>query len=230
MPAFIQTIANTLNDFNGWSILFRLLLATLVGGAVGSQRGRQGRAAGLRTHILVCLGATMTAMVGLYTGLVLGFGNDPMRVSAQVISGIGFLGAGTILTRNHSQVTGLTTAAGLWTTASIGLAIGIGFYWAVVISFVIVMITISILTRLERSTKGRDIEACYLELSDVRRVNEFCDQLGPYVSELRVLPAKSGTPSCVGLELTVTDVGDVAAFFRSVRALDYVVMAVPISR
>src|SRR5699024_9681446 len=157
--------------FNAWSVFFRLLLATLVGGAVGSQRGRQGRAAGLRTHILVCLGATMTAMVGLYTGYILGFSNDPLRVSAQVISGIGFLGAGTILTRNHSQVTGLPTAAGLWTTASIGLVIGIGFYWAVVVSFIIVMITISILTRLERSTKERDIEACYLELSDVRRVN-----------------------------------------------------------
>ena len=76
----------------------------------------------------------------IHSGLL----NDPLRVSAQVISGIGFLGAGTILTRNHSQVTGLTTAAGLWTTASIGLAIGIGFYWAVVVSFIIVMITISI--------------------------------------------------------------------------------------
>lgn len=230
LQPFILSIADVLNDFNAWSVFFRLLLATLVGGAVGSQRGRQGRAAGLRTHILVCLGATMTAMVGLYTGYILGFSNDPLRVSAQVISGIGFLGAGTILTRNHSQVTGLTTAAGLWTTASIGLAIGIGFYWAVVVSFIIVMITISVLTRLERSTKGRDIEACYLELSDVRRVNEFCDHLGPNVSELRVLPAKSGTPSCVGLELTITDLGDASEFFRSVRELDYVVMAVPVSR
>ena len=99
-----------------------------------------------------------------------------------------------------------------------------------VVSFIIVMITISVLTRLERSTKGRDIEACYLELSDVRRVNEFCDHLGPNVSELRVLPAKSGTPSCVGLELTITDLGDASEFFRSVRELDYVVMAVPVSR
>ena len=92
MQPFILSIADVLNDFNAWSVFFRLLLAALVGGAVGSQRGRQGRAAGLRTHILVCLGATMTAMVGLYTGYILGFSNDPLRVSAQVISGIGFLG------------------------------------------------------------------------------------------------------------------------------------------
>ena len=64
----------------------------------------------------------------------------------------------------------------------------------------------------------------------MRRVNEFCDHLGPNVSELRVLPAKSGTPSCVGLELTITDLGDASEFFRSVRELDYVVMAVPVSR
>ncbi len=230
MPAFILSIADILNDFNAVSVFFRLLLAALVGGAVGSQRGRLGRAAGLRTHILVCLGATMTSMVGLYAGYVLGFANDPMRVGAQVISGIGFLGAGTILTRNNSQVTGLTTAAGLWTTASIGLAIGIGFYWAVVVSFIIVMITISILTKLERSRKGGDIEACYLELNDVGRLNEFCDHLGSNVSELRVLPAKSGTPSYVGLELTITDLGDEAEFFRTVRELDYVVAAVPVSR
>ena len=145
---------------------------------MGSQRGRQGRAAGLRTPYSGLPGSHHDGHGGPLHGYILGFSNDPLRVSAQVISGIGFLGAGTILTRNHSQVTGLTTAAGLWTTASIGLAIGIGFYWAVVVSFIIVMITISILTRLERSTKGRDIEACYLELSDVRRVNEFCDHLG----------------------------------------------------
>src|SRR5699024_9758604 len=88
LQPFILSIADVLNDFNAWSVFFRLLLAALVGGAVGSQRGRQGRAAGLRTHILVCLGATMTAMVGLYTGYILGFSNDPLRVSAQVISGI----------------------------------------------------------------------------------------------------------------------------------------------
>ena len=152
---FILSIADVLNDFNAWSVFFRLLLAALVGGAVGSQRGRQGRAAGLRTHILVCLGATMTAMVGASTPDTFWASPTTPCVSAPRSSpASAFLGAGTILTRNHSQVTGLTTAAGLWTTASIGLAIGIGFYWAVVVSFIIVMITISILTRLERSTKA----------------------------------------------------------------------------
>ena len=123
----MQTILQTLSEFNIWSITFRILLATVIGGCIGSERGRHGRAAGLRTHILVCLGSTMTVMLGIYSVQVLGLGGDPMRVSAQVISGIGFLGAGTILTRGRFHITGLTTAAGLWTTASLGLAIGAGF-------------------------------------------------------------------------------------------------------
>ena len=73
------------------TILFRLLLSTILSGIIGFERSRHGRPAGLRTHIIVCLGSTMTALIGQYTCLVLGFTSDPMRVSAQVISGIGFL-------------------------------------------------------------------------------------------------------------------------------------------
>ena len=95
----------------------------------------------MRTHVLVCLGAAMTSMVGLYSAEVLGFTNDPLRVSAQVISGIGFLGAGTIMTRNHAQITGLTTAAGLWATASLGLCIGTGVYGGVLAAFLVILVT-----------------------------------------------------------------------------------------
>ena len=108
-------------------IILRLFLAVLTGGLIGTERGRHGRAAGMRTHILVCLGATITAMTGIYVDSVMQNG-DVMRLAAQVISGIGFLGAGMIVPKNGSIVKGLTTAAGVWATATIGIALGYGFY------------------------------------------------------------------------------------------------------
>ena len=111
MDAFITTMS----EFNELSISFRLLLALLMGGFIGMERGRHGSAAGMRTHILVCVGACMTALVGLYLQGINPNG-DASRIAAQVISGIGFLGVGTIMIRNQSVVTGLTTAACVWCT------------------------------------------------------------------------------------------------------------------
>ena len=109
------------------AIAVRVVLSVLVGGVIGIERERKNQPAGLRTYILVCLGACLVMMTNQYICSMFQTG-DPSRLGAQVISGIGFLGAGTILvTRNH-QVRGLTTAAGLWTSACIGIAIGIGFY------------------------------------------------------------------------------------------------------
>ena len=117
-----------LRELNIITIVLRLLLASLLGGLIGLERERRDRPAGLRTYIIVCLGACMSSLVGQFAVNTLGFDSDPLRLGAQVISGIGFLGAGTILVRERFMVTGLTTAAGLWTTAVIGLALGIGFY------------------------------------------------------------------------------------------------------
>lgn len=224
------TLSALLTDFNPVSVAFRILLAAIVGGCIGSERGRHGRAAGLRTHILVCLGATMTALVGLYSASSLGFSSDPMRLGAQVISGIGFLGAGTILTRNRSQVTGLTTAAGLWTTASLGLAIGVGFYGAVAAAFVVVLFTISVLTRLERSVKRRDLEPYYLELNDVAKVNDLFAQFSAELLDLQVIPAKSGTPGHVGLTCELLDTGSAEQTLARIQDLDYVVITVPLAQ
>lgn len=227
MIAFFSRLYATLLGFNALSVTFRILLAALVGGCIGSERGRHGRAAGLRTHILVCLGATMTALVGLYAVQALGASSDPLRVGAQVISGIGFLGAGTILTRNRSQVTGLTTAAGLWTTASLGLAIGVGFYWAVLAAFLVVMVTISILTRLERATKRRDITTFYLELSDLEEVNPLYESLSDRLVDLQITPPRSGAPGHVGLVCELQCSQELQDTVRQLRALACVVIAVP---
>ena len=227
MSQFLQTISETLSGFNIWSVIFRILLATIVGGCIGSERGRHGRAAGLRTHILVCLGAAMTALVGLYAAVILGFNSDPMRVGAQVISGIGFLGAGTIMTRNRSQVTGLTTAAGLWTTASLGLAIGIGFYSAVLVAFAVVLVTISVLTRLERSIKQPDrYPIYYLELNDLSKVNDLFSVLDSASSTAHIIPPKSGAAGHVGVTCMLPEQSDL---LTTIRSLDYVIISIPLS-
>lgn len=225
----VSTIIQTLAGFNLWSVAFRILLATLIGGCIGSERGRHGRAAGLRTHILVCLGSTMTVMLGIYSVQVLGLGGDPLRVSAQVVSGIGFLGAGTILTRNHTHVTGLTTAAGLWATACLGLAIGLGFYSAVIIAWVVMMVTITVFTRLERGIKRSHTDTYYLELNDLTRVNEFSREMGSSAISLQVIPARSKSPGHIGLELVTGDTEHSTQLLEKLRALSYVVIAIPVT-
>ena len=125
-------------------VTLRLFLAAVLGGAVGMDRQRYEWAAGLRTHMLVCLGSALIMIVSAY-----GFSDiltvnhvslDPSRVAAQVVSGIGFLGAGTILFLKHEVVKGLTTPAGLWTVAGIGLAIGGGLYFAAAAATILVLI------------------------------------------------------------------------------------------
>ncbi|HBL37110.1 MAG TPA: methyltransferase, partial [Firmicutes bacterium] len=108
------------------------MVATLLGAVIGLEREQHGRPAGLRTHILVALGSCLIMLVSIY-GFPSGTGSDPARLAAQVVSGIGFLGAGTIL-RDGTSIRGLTTAASLWVVAGIGLAAGTGFYWAAAIT------------------------------------------------------------------------------------------------
>ena len=127
-----------LNDLNILSIFVRLLLAMAFGGTIGFERGIRQRAAGLRTHMLLAVGAASTMLVSQYMYASYGVG-DPARLSAQVISGIGFLGAGVIFVRNN-LVNGLTTAAGIWATAGVGLALGAGMYVVGISSALLVLL------------------------------------------------------------------------------------------
>lgn len=230
MNQIFTDLCNTLTQFNLASALFRILLAVLIGGCIGSERGRHGRAAGLRTHILVCLGSAMTVMVGLYSVQVLQLGSDPMRISAQVITGVGFLGAGTIITRNHTRVTGLTTAAGLWATACLGLAIGAGFYAGAIASWLIMTVTITIFTRLEWGTKRLHSDTYYLELAHISHVNEFVSEITNRVASIQVLPAKSGIPEHIGLEIVTLAAESSSDLLSQLRAYDYILIAVPVAQ
>ena len=151
-------------------IVFKVSLAVLISGIIGAERGRHGRSAGMRTHILVCLGSTLTAMTGLYIQQIVGTG-DVMRISAQVISGVGFLGAGMIIHRNGNIVTGLTTAAGVWSVATIGIAIGYGDYFGALIATVAFLFAVIVFAKFE--SRKRKIGVVYVEIDDMKLVNKI---------------------------------------------------------
>lgn len=126
----------------------RLLLAAICGGVLGLERTRKKRPAGMRTYMLVCIGAAIIMMTAQFMNQR--WGGDVGRLPAQVISGIGFLGAGTIMMTKHYRILGLTTAAGLWAAACIGLAIGIGFYYGAIITTVLLMVIVVCVDNLEK--------------------------------------------------------------------------------
>lgn len=215
-------------DFTPLSVSLRLLLALLMGGAIGMERGRHGRAAGMRTHVLVCVGACMTALVGVYLPTVAGIQADVTRIAAQVISGIGFLGAGMIMIRNQSVITGLTTAAGVWCTATIGIALGYGFYLAAAIATVITIVTATLLTRLEGGKKY--LIRCYVELKDAAATTATVatiEQLYPSAKVTEVTTSKSGLPGTVGLSISLSlDEYGQKDYLNNLDALDNVLFVV----
>ena len=122
------SIFSNLRDLTFGAVALRMCLAVVCGGIIGLERTFRGRPAGFRTHMLICLGAAMTTLTSQFLLLKMGYHTDVSRLGAQVVAGIGFIGAGTIITTRHQRVKGLTTAAGLWTSAIVGLSLGAGFY------------------------------------------------------------------------------------------------------
>ena len=142
-----------------WVTLLRLGVAMLCGGIIGLERGRKRRPAGFRTHMLVCLGAALAMLMSQYLSMMettfwsklvpFTANTDLSRFGAQVINGIGFLGAGTIIVTGKQEVKGLTTAAGLWASACMGLAIGAGFVEGALVGCLLISVTIIFFSRLE---------------------------------------------------------------------------------
>ena len=122
------SIFNGLREINTATILFRMVLAMICGGLIGIERSMKNRPAGFRTHILIIIGAAKASLTGHYIYLIMNLPTDMSRLGAQVITGLGFIGAGTIIVTGSKTVKGLTTAAGLWATGIVGLSIGAGFY------------------------------------------------------------------------------------------------------
>ena len=226
-------ILEYLRELNVASVALRIVLAMVVGGLIGIERGKQGRAAGMRTHILVCIGAALTIMIGFYARDVLEITNsDPLRISAQVISGIGFLGVGTILIKGRFQITGLTTAACVWATATLGLAIGAGFYEGALLGFGAIFLTVTLLHKLEyKLGKHQRRFGMYIEISsdaNIRRaITHLEDNYG--ASGIQVTTPRSGLTGNVGIEANIASMKNEhqpANISLELEELDYVVYAI----
>ena len=182
MQAFLDMIRFT-HEFNIWGAMIRMMIAVICGGIIGIEREHKRRPAGFRTHILICLGASMTMLTSQYIYLGLGLFTDLARLGAQVIAGIGFIGAGTIIVTKRRQVKGLTTAAGLWTSAIVGLAVGAGYVEAALITTVLVIVIELVLSRFEYfiMSTARVINL-YVEYRD----NETLAQISEYMRSHKV--------------------------------------------
>ena len=167
----------TIRELTLGSIVIRILVSIILGGIIGVERGMKNRPAGLRTYMLVCMGSCVVMLINQYTSQVFGTG-DPVRLGAQVISGIGFLGAGTIVVTSHNQIKGLTTAAGLWASACIGLAIGIGLYEVALIAGLCVFLVLTVLHEMDYflHSRTRMVDA-YIELDQTMSLGKFIRNL-----------------------------------------------------
>ena len=170
-------IGEYLHQLNFLSVIVRLCLAAVLGGVLGMERGKKGRPAGFRTYITVCVASALVMLTGQYVFTYFETG-DPARLGAQVINGIGFLGAGTILVTRKIQVKGLTTAACLWASACIGLAIGIGFYWGGILCTLLVFLGMTSMQRLEQGflSKARDMDF-FAEFDTAKSLGRFIQLL-----------------------------------------------------
>lgn len=198
-----------LHEITYSSVLLRLLLATIIGGILGWERGRKNRPAGLRTYMLVCLGAAIVMMTNQYITQCLGTG-DPVRMGAQVISGIGFLGAGSIMVTQRNQIRGITTAAGLWASACVGLAIGIGFYEIALLGGLVIFFVLTFVHRIdELSRKMSNVLDIYVELSGKETMAKFIRNLRDAGLVLSNLQLESDSTS-----------GESFAFIATVKSLE----------
>lgn len=185
------------------AVVARLLLSLLLGGLIGLERELHGRPAGLRTHILVCLGSALTMVIGAEVrASAIGVSVDPTRMAANVVSGIGFLGAGTIL-REGVNVRGLTTAASLWVSAVIGLAAGAGTYISAVSTTALALLALGLMSWIERRLVGVKREhVVRVAVADrpgqIGRIGSVLGGLGVDIRNIRIVP---GQDECVDVEL-----------------------------
>lgn len=200
-----RAIVDYLGEVNTLSTFLRLALAMICGGVLGMERGKKNRPAGFRTYMLVCVGATLVMLTNQFICNEYGTG-DPARLGAQVISGIGFLGAGTIIVTGRNRVKGLTTAAGLWADACVGLAIGIGFYSAAIIGCTMILVVMSVLHRLdERMTANTKVVDLYMEfekMSDLGHFMSYLKEQSIKITEIEM--TKSNNVEEVGVAVLLT--------------------------
>ena len=169
-------------------IIIRVVLSLVIGSIIGLERGSKSQPAGIRTHSIVCMAACLIMMTNEFVSYKFGTG-DPTRLGAQVISGVGFLGAGTILITDKKKVTGLTTAAGIWASAGIGLAIGVGFYEGALLVAISVWSVISMFQPLKKYLQSRSkVIELYIVVNSTEAYNRvlvYCAENGIRLNDSR---------------------------------------------
>lgn len=217
----IRYLTELAEGINGFSVLLRVFVAVVCGGLLGIERGRANQSAGMRTYILVCLGATVVMLTGQYMYEKFSTG-DPARLGAQVISGIGFLGAGSIMVEGKTKVRGLTTAAGLWASACIGLAIGIGFYMGGVIATIVVYLVISKFKSIsDHFTHNDMILRLYVEFDEMSELNPLYEALESF--GLKILDMVINNPRDAGCYNAIFSIKNVEEKSHA-EMIDYVKM------
>jgi hypothetical protein len=175
----MDTMIQLVKEWSLTGICLRLLLATIVGIIIGLDREYKNKGAGVKTHALVCIGSAMAMIVNEYCFRTFPGSNiDVTRIGAQVISGIGFLGVGTIIITGRNEVRGLTTAAGLWACAGVGLAAGIGFAEGTIVAMIFILLVLRILAPLDKKMHGNSRQMdLYIEFRDNGSIGVFMEQL-----------------------------------------------------
>ena len=181
-----------LRDVTPLAIVLRILAAVICGGLIGLERGLKNRPAGLRTYMLVCVGACIVMLTNQYVVQISHTG-DPTRLAAQVVSGIGFLGAGTIIVTRRNQIKGLTTAAGLWSAAGIGIALGIGFYEVALVGSFAIFAVMTLLQKMDnkmhRKTKVVEV---YIEITKDMSLGDLLHSLREIELDVQDVQRESG--------------------------------------
>ena len=178
-----------LRGLNLAGVAVRLVLAVLCGGLIGLERAYRGRNAGVRIHVLLCIGGAMASMTGLYLYLGMGLPADVSRIGAQVVSGLGFIGAGTIMVTQRRTVHGLTTAAGLWVSGIIGLAVGAGYYEGGVLTTLVVLLVVLLYPLLYKPAVSSEKAALVLrfrERSTLRDAMGVCNGAGAQLARFEL--------------------------------------------
>lgn len=221
--------AELLHSTNIISITLRLFLSLLCGGMIGFERARKGRPAGLRTHILVCIGATLAMMTNQYL-YEEGLATDVARMGAQVISGVGFIGAGTIMVTRLHKVKGLTTAASLWASACLGLAIGCGFYSASIVGLFFIWFVNNLLFLLDVPIHSTSkISSFYVEFNDIKAIRFMISSLKQEdisISDLELIKSDKLGNASVGATFTArtkykTNHDELAIFIESIEGIEF---------
>lgn len=221
--------AEVFQELNTVTITVRIVLALAIGGILGMEREVRKQPAGFRTYMLVCMGSAAVMMTNQYISQT--FGNsDPSRLGAQVVSGIGFLGAGTIIVTRNNQVRGLTTAAGLWAAACTGLAVGIGFYKGAILMGLAISLIMTVFqkvdNRLMTTSKVFNLYMNFVAAANLNMFLESCKERNIQIIDIQAFKAKGkGEDGIIAIITLKTEKretrGDMLQFFGMAEGLKY---------